>query len=84
MLGKRPTYQAALTQADADAIVNDYPLPDGWLLFASAIRSFESRSEWLLALYHGTTLERGWRVYDLRGACLSMQAHAERESRVTA
>ena len=81
MLGKRPSYQGALTQEDADAILAEFVLPPGWRLIAAPIRSFESRSEWALALFHGDVLERRPAVYDLRGAAFHLQAHAEREAR---
>jgi hypothetical protein len=75
-------YQGAFTQEQADAIVADFTLPEGWRIIPAIIRSFESRSEWGVALWEGNVLEKAVRVYDVRGACFHLQAHAERVARV--
>jgi hypothetical protein len=74
--------QGVLTQADADAIIADAELPDGWRLETRPMRRYRYRCLWGLFLYDaaGTIV---WKnaVYDLRGAVHAAANHARRESR---
>jgi hypothetical protein len=73
--------QGVLLQADADAIIADVTLPDGWRLETRPMRVYRYRCLWGLFLYDpaGAIV---WKnaVYDLRGAVHAAANHARREA----
>jgi hypothetical protein len=78
----RRTGSGVKTQAEADALIAETTLPEGWRITAAPIRSFETRSEWMVLLWQDDRFDKGWRVYDFRGVLRHVVAHAERAGTV--